>query len=498
MYNFNSYSPDNIKAKIDIYKGDILVQTCDCSNFLEDFSVSRAGETGKFFGFGICHSLDINFIDIDNNLNVDKGYTAHVKFGDGETYWNEVYPTFHLTEVEKDGKNGSIKATGYDDIYRTEEHTWAEVLEYLSNQEEWIAPYSLAEIYYAICMVMGWSTFLDVSITNRFATRFETVNYEGTENLRDVLDDIAEATQTIYYMTISNTVRFIDLAANVTNVYPITKDNYYELNLLTPRTITGVGSTSELGENYVHEAEVEEKGVTQYIRDNAFWALEPAVNIRSYVETALSHVLGLTITQFECDWSGDYRLEIGDFLAIQTDSGDTIFTYLLNDTLSYDGTLSEFTEWEYTESEAETLETPKTVDEAIKQTIARVDKVNQEITLKVENLEKTVSAKLDKESFTIQFDEHVANGEVDKIVTATKKYRFDDDGMNITSDKTSTSTKINDNGMQVFRGSESVLIANDDGVRAEDLHATTYLLIGNTSRLEDFEGRTTCYWMGGL
>ena len=52
--------------------------------------------------------------------------------------------------------------------------------------------------------------------------------------------------------------------------------------------------------------------------------------------------------------------------------------------------------------------------------------------------------------------------------------------------------------MQVFKNDEAVLTANNIGVDAVNLHATTYLIIGNNSRLEDFgDNRTGCFWIGG-
>ena len=60
------------------------------------------------------------------------------------------------------------------------------------------------------------------------------------------------------------------------------------------------------------------------------------------------------------------------------------------------------------------------------------------------------------------------------------------------------STQITDDGMTVYRSGEAVLIANNEGVQAEDLHATTYLIIGNNSRFEDMgSDRTACFWIGG-
>ena len=60
------------------------------------------------------------------------------------------------------------------------------------------------------------------------------------------------------------------------------------------------------------------------------------------------------------------------------------------------------------------------------------------------------------------------------------------------------STVVSENGMTISRANKEVLVANNEGVKAEDLHATTYLIIGNNSRLEDWQdNRTACFWIGG-
>ena len=59
-------------------------------------------------------------------------------------------------------------------------------------------------------------------------------------------------------------------------------------------------------------------------------------------------------------------------------------------------------------------------------------------------------------------------------------------------------TQITEDGLQVFKGSEAKLVANNEGVIAEDLHATTYLIIGSNTRFEDYNtNRTGAFWIGG-
>ena len=58
-------------------------------------------------------------------------------------------------------------------------------------------------------------------------------------------------------------------------------------------------------------------------------------------------------------------------------------------------------------------------------------------------------------------------------------------------------TQITEDGMTVYKNDSAVLTANNVGVNAVNLHATTYLIIGTNSRFEDYGSRTGCFWIGG-
>jgi len=115
----------------------------------------------------------------------------------------------------------------------------------------------------------------------------------------------------------------------------------------------------------------------------------------------------------------------------------------------------------------------------------------------VSQLAKEVSLKMDSNSVNIAIEKRVSNG-VDKVVTNTTGYVFDDNGLSISKSDSEISTIITDDGMRVYKDREAVLVADNKGVKAEDLRATTYLIIGSHSRLEDYgNGRTACFWIGG-
>ena len=54
--------------------------------------------------------------------------------------------------------------------------------------------------------------------------------------------------------------------------------------------------------------------------------------------------------------------------------------------------------------------------------------------------------------------------------------------------------------MKIYKNDDIMLTANNQGVDAKNLHATTYLIIGGNSRMEDFvengNKRTAVFWIG--
>ena len=85
---------------------------------------------------------------------------------------------------------------------------------------------------------------------------------------------------------------------------------------------------------------------------------------------------------------------------------------------------------------------------------------------------------------------------VDKVTTSTG-FTFNDEGLTISKSDSEMSTNIDEDGMSIFKGSQEVLTANNAGVDAQNLHATTYLIIGTNSRFEDYgSDRTGCFWIG--
>jgi hypothetical protein len=57
---------------------------------------------------------------------------------------------------------------------------------------------------------------------------------------------------------------------------------------------------------------------------------------------------------------------------------------------------------------------------------------------------------------------------------------------------------LDNTGMYVNRGGDNILTANNEGVDAINLRSRQFLIIGENSRIEDYESnRTACFYIGG-
>lgn len=528
-----------IKAKAEFYENSALSAIYTGTDKIISFDIQRVGEDGKFFGFGICQRLNIHLIDMERALAVSTANSIVMGIGvqknDG-TIEYAGYPTFYVSETHRDENTNGLSITAYDALYSATEHTVSELT--LTK------PYTIKEFCEACGDVLGVSVSGADGFTLEYA---DGANFEGTETLRDALDDVAEATQTIYFINSNNELCFKILDKSGAAVETLTKAKYITLKSGEGRRLQTICSANELGDN-VSESTTQ-IGSTQYVRDNAFWELRD--DIGTLVHNAITAIGDITIDIFDCSWRGNPALEIGDKIDIETRDNGTLTSFVLNDTLKYDGALTEQTLWKYDENSAETESNPTSIGDVIKQTYARVDKQNKEITLlassvegynekiaqlqltqnsisatvssvvqnqtdltnnlanlqdninqqnqsnaeQFETLTKKVDATMTSDEINLAISTEIAKG-TDKVITSTG-FKFDDEGLTISKSDSEMSTNIDEDGMSIFRNNEEVLTADNTGVNATNLHATTYLIIGNNSRFEDYgSDRTGCFWIG--
>lgn len=494
-----------------------------CVDRLKSITLERTG-TNKFFGFGIAQKANIKLIDIERNYGFTTDNTFNIYF-DGV----RVSPRMRVSEVHRDENTNELSITTYDVLNDVSAHTIAEV--------ELPTTYTIGELAAAVAQKIGVNVVIPELA--EFSISYDAgANFDGAETLREVLDAIAEATQTVYFMNANNELVFTRLQIEGEPAFTIDREQYITLKNKDNRRLSAICSATELGDNY--EASTGLTGTTQYVRNNPLWELRE--DVAQLVDNALEVVGGMTIGQFDCSWRGNYLVEPGDKIALTTKDGSHIYSYLVNDTITYDGSYSQHTTWEYTDEETEHAN-PTNLGDALKQTYAKVDKANKEVEILVsENAEnkenisqlqmdtgnisasvanvesalvdatdginqelatitEKVNATMTSEEILFEISTAIENG-VDSVQTG-KGFTFNDEGLTIEDlENPDIITQITNNGMGVYKNSISdgnrVLTANDRGVKAKDLHATTYLIIGDYSRLENYgtQKRTACYWIG--
>lgn len=675
------------EARVELLNGSTILNTFTYDGALQSITIERAGDESCFFGFGICEKLTLKLRDKERAINVLKGNRLDVSLGVGSDYLYP-FPAFNVEEVTRDENTNALTITAYDAIYK------ANSLKVSDMQLP--KSYTILGFATSASALLGIPIKLDGLTDQEFNVEYPNgANFEGTESIRDALNDVAEATGTIYFVNNNWELVFKKLDIAGDPVLAIDKSKYFTLSAKTKYTLTGITSATELGDNVTVGTTV---GAHQYLRDNAF--LELRDDIATLLNNIFSKVNGLSMYQFDLAFRGNFLLECGDKISVTTKDNNVINCYILNDTITYNGGLNGKISWTYNAGQGETASNPANIGEAIKQTYARVDKQQKQITLlasdvssqteiikktvkqvdveyylststtsaiggewsttapewqagkymwsrqkvtytdgtsitrnatciagaqgaegangrgitsvtteyyvstsqtelvggewseaqpqweegkyiwtrskivynnptsteyttavcdaawaqinaitgqqkiittdisqlkveknnisasvativekqsdidstivdmqqgigeqnasnaaQFETLTNRVDATMTSEQVQLAISNEVAKGA--SKVTTTTGFTFDDNGLTISKSDSEMSTNINEDGMSIFRNSEEVLTADNTGVNATNLHATTYLIIGTNSRFEDYgSNRTGCFWIG--
>lgn len=513
-----------IRARVELHEGSTHLDTFKYNGALKEFSVERLGEESKFFGFGICQKLNVKLLDKEKKINITTDNQLEVVFGVGSDYVYP-YPNFHVTEINRDENTNEISVTAYDALYRANEYRVSEL--------KLAEPYSIKDFTTACAALLGIPLKIN-QMRNAWDVVYDStvVNFEGTETIREALNAVAEATQTIYFINNNWELTFLRLNGEKESLATLDKNHYFTLDSKTNRRLNTIIHTTSLGDDL--KATIGGEGVTQFVRDNPFWDLREDRDV--LLQEAIDNIGGLVINQFECDFRGNFLFEIGDKIDIVAKDNSIITVYILNDTMTYSGSMRETISWSYSDS-TETSKNPASVGDVLKQTYATVDKANKKIDLytsevdsekaniaalkldteninayvrkletdvkgnatnfndEISKLTKQVDATMSAEEVKFEIKSELENG-VNKVTTATG-FTFDEQGLTVEKSGSEMKTQITEDGMVVFRDETPVLTADNVGVNAVNLHATTYLIIGNNSRLEDWGNRTACFWIGG-
>ena len=511
-----------------------------------ELTLDRNAE-GKFFGVSVAQKLTVKLRNIDNEIALKNGDSldAYLYQGTLQSY-GAYLGRFYITNVEKDENTNALTIIGYDPIYFLAEHTLEEVETNYNSISSLLD--AILEVYTKIPSWDYTSRVEDVSAFTFTYSGDNIINFDGTETLRDVLTRICEATQTIAYM-LDDELTFTRLNPEEEVDFTIPRSQYFTLKNKDIKTLTGIVATTELGDN----VGVEDQGVkdiTQYINENGFLNHISDTDLNTKINSAFALMDGLEINQFEMNWRGNPLIDYAAKIKIEDKDGNYIYTYLLDDTLKYNGGLSQNSKWSYTDAQT-TEYNPTSIGSALTRATAKVDKVNNRIDLEVQEINDTFEQKDVALEITLDGIRNSVNAtttdieQINQVLeglddiredigelrtsnsmlitnygtifettqallgesgkanyVSTNTTTIDANGITVQKNNTSIQTNINEDGMTIYDGeaiaANELLKANSQGVIAKDLTAKNYLIIDGLIRFQKYgSNRVGCYWIGG-
>lgn len=515
-----------LKGKAEFYRGAALMYTYTRENGLRAVVIET--DAVQLFGFAASQKLTVTLYDEDGAVTAEKGDICQVYLGT-ETETGEEYAgrcRFYVEECTR--KGNSVTITAYDALAAL---AGRDVIGNL----DMAAPFTVREYAASIAAHMGLTAVFDTDACNNLTyTEDALPNLSGRETMRSVLQSIAEVTGTVCYMDADNRIRF--RVPSDTIAKTVTKANYFRTSAGNAMKLTGVTSATELGDNVTAG---DSTGVNRILWENPF-----VVN-RSDIPDILSAILtqfgqlGFDPVPYTIKWRGDPAVEYGDTVVIIQDDGSAVNILYLGETLRFDGGLGAESSFDAPQEETP-QSSPATVGERINQTVARVDKVNNEIILlsqtSSENAENIASIKNDSNEIKsavsrLEIDNDTSKKQITELVqksssielsvqsiqedgvykvTTSTGFTFDENGMTVEKSGAGTKTTVDETGLTVADANgataEELLYAGVDSetgesvVKAKNIRVSKYLVVGKNSRFEDYEAdgeqRTGCFFIG--
>lgn len=514
MYNVPDSYLDAFKTPSRQIAGYINVTTnsglirIDPDASLVKFTIEKTSPKGKLFGFAVSQKITIESLGILDNIKKGNKLEPYIYSKDEDYRVN--LPYFYVDTIEFNKVKNITTIVGYDILHKLDK----------VSISEFNFTYPVNALNYALDIlepVGSYAVFDGINQLIRYAP-----NLSGNESARSVLAALAEYTGSICYVTYGDTVRFRAIKSeDFSDV--ILPDDYFDLTTGEIFTLTQVVSSTELGDNAASGVE----GYTQVLWENPF--LNTNDNAQSAVTTIANQVRNTSNVNYKLSWRGCPAYELGDYVLLQDKDGSTHYVRYFNEVLEYNGGLKATSDWDPGETENADV-SPTNISTTLKQTYAKVDKANQQITLlsssvtdalvktstlqvttdeikaevsavsqEVNGLSQKVEASVTAEELRIEIQKALEEGIDTEVtsVTTTTGFTFNEVGLTIDKSDSELSTTITEDGMFIENSGEVVLTADHIGVKAANLHSTTYLIIGANSRLEDYNGnRTGCYWIG--
>ena len=364
-------------------------------NVIKSVKIESTGVQGKLFGATYCQKLTCVLKDPKKLINEEQLYNTYIwfvptKYTDNyfDPRYTAVYPHYFVDSTLRDEKTGDLTVIGYDYMGKA-----ANTLFSLDADKDSFTIIDLINrCKYLIGVDGGNHGLMDTPFLPTQWTR-EQINLSGEETVRDMLNAIAEVRGEFCYQNtkidgsyFSNRIEFLPILNTATHngsgwyhsKVEIDKSRYFELTSDKPYKLTGITATNELNDS----VSVGTDEYRQVIYNNPLLTLLPDETQQTILTGILNKLKDISITPFNCEWRGDPRLEPIDWLEFEDKNGNKFQSFLLNETVEYNGGFKSTMWVDKMESQTQ-IAADRNISTSILKTKATVDKVKGEITLEV-------------------------------------------------------------------------------------------------------------------
>lgn len=489
IYSGVIYKDEQIISMNPHYEGSLLKTVMKCLDIELDTELLE--EPSAIVGIAIAGKA-VTGVGLATEINTIKSPRFGVKTDDTDYSYIE-FGSYLIKDIKKDEEKQTISIECYDLMLKS------------------MIPYDLALDYTqgvtvkdfldAICDRLGWTKgYTDF---HNSSVLIDEEKYDISDTFRDVLDDIAEVA--------GGMIGFVNDALTV--IYPTDSGEVIDEESLKSLTI---GKKYGPINSVVLSRTPQEDNI--YRKDNDSIAQNGLTEIRiennqiidthreDFMDGVCDALMGLSFELYELESFGIGYLNFGEFFSIKTADGVEHKTLMLCDDLQINQGVKEECKLEEPEITNTDYSAASETDKTLRKTILRVDKQDNKITALASrtdtmeaglaDVKKTAELSITPDKVDVMISEAIDG--IDGASVKETGYTFDKNGLNIHKDGEAIHNTLDNTGMYVRYNAENVLVANDKGVTATDLTAKGYLIIGDSTRFEDYSNnRTACFYIGG-
>ena len=468
--------------------------------------------SSKFIGTFPTKTVSFSIYDLENEIDFENKEIEVYKglvVNNSIEYLKQGIFIPKAADIKTNISDRTISFSNVQDRTQLLEDAYVSSLNWENNQK-----HTGLEIVQEICTVKN------ITLKNEdfaFADyEFKQPNFSETITNRGVIAAIAEIGGEI---AIFDSNGELEIKGQNDVNHTIQRSRYEKLSYEKTITInTVVLGKDGINDDIVYPESIETERVAVKILDNPFVDLYR----EEMIEDVANHIIGLSYTPFQVDGFVDgYMYELNDVITI-TDRNNNTFDAVILD-LENTSRIKSKIQAPQQENKKTEYNLAGSNRESVNQVRLDVDHINQEV--------RTVASKVDSLDTTVgnnyqeiinKFDDYVpqndfvnletsvvniqtntytktevntklTDGSVTKVVTTSGT--FDENGMHYEKSGAPTGTSINNLGVEVEDATthDELLFAGYDEelrqtiVRTENLKVRRYLIIGENSRIEDYE-----------